>query len=182
MLDWVTKDHKTAAALSAADAVEAALAVGIREAAAGAASAPLPASPEPAPPIAAAGPVPPAGPETEIDEAVLAHAIETMAVQHEDTGPAEPPSEVPSLGEMPDIGEPAAEATPQPIVIAHATPAEPAEATAPVPDQVVPFRPRAPATIPAMPFNPEVPPPESAGQGGANGRARTEVALSRCRR
>jgi CPA2 family monovalent cation:H+ antiporter-2 len=161
MLDWVTRDHKTAAALSAADAVEAALAVGIREAAAGAASAPFPASPEPAPPIAAAGPVPPAGPETEIDEAVLAHAIETMAVQHEDTGPAEPPSEVPSLGEMPDIGEPAAEATPQPIVIAHATPAEPAEAAAPAPDQVVPFRPRAPATIPAMPFNPEVPPPES---------------------
>ena len=155
MLDWVTKDHRTAAALSAADAVEAALAEGIREAAAAeAAAVPAPGAPPPAPAV-----------EGEIDHAQLARAIPAAAVQHEDTGPAEPPSEVPSLGEMPDVGEPAAEPE-QPTVIGHAAPAVPA-ASAPAPDQVVPFRPRAPATIPAMPFNPEVPPPGAAGAAAA---------------
>ena len=178
MLDWVHKDHKTAAALSAADAVEAALAAAApaRPAAAfvpGATIAqPQPVAPaielqppapaELAPPASGAGPLsdiePPrerAEAGSEIDAVELERAIESMAIQHEDTGPAEPPAEVPSLGEMPDVEpEAAVEQTPEPSP-------EPSSAS---PD-VVPFRPRQPATTPAMPFNPEVPPPPI--QGGA---------------
>jgi CPA2 family monovalent cation:H+ antiporter-2 len=155
MLDWITKDHRTAAALSAADAVEAALAP----------AAPVPAI-ETEPPVALNDA------DAEIEAAALAKAIESMAVQHEDTGPAEPPAEVPSLGEMPDIEtspEPASAEdapVPGPVEVAAEPAAEepapaaeaPARPSAPPDPDVIPFKPRQPATKPAMPFNPEVPP------------------------
>ncbi|MDT3707275.1 MAG: cation:proton antiporter [Thiobacillus sp.] len=93
MLDWLTRDHKAAAALSAVDAVEAALAAGLPPVPAGSPAVAAPAAPTPAPQILAPAPL----------------------------GGAQAPA-------------------------------------------VIPFRPRQPATTPAMPFNPEVPPPP-AGPG-----------------
>lgn len=180
MLDWVNKDHRAAAALSAADAVEAALVGGlapkapIPEQAAAAATAP-PAGAPPAeprapsevpasgddlfadvePPLALTGADKEIDDREEIDEAALARTIESASVQHEDTGPAEPPAAVPAFGEMPDgEPEPAAEIG----EVAEPTPA----ATDPAGSDVLPFKPRQPARTPAMPFNPEVPPPAEA--------------------
>ena len=191
MLDWVNKDHRTAAALSAADAVEAALVGGMSGPAAvpQAPAAPAAASPidvpvraqpptqiqpptqmEPPTPPTGGGtlfadvepPLAPAEADTEIDEVELERAIESMAVQHEDTGPAEPPAEVPSLGEMPDLDTEAATAdaaeAPHAAVVVADVPAGP---------DGMPFKPRQPATTPAMPFNPEVPPGAAPAQKGA---------------
>jgi len=135
MVDVVNRDSSALAAITAADAVEAALG-----------------------PLAAAAPEAEAAPEDDEpspklipDANLLAEAIEAAHIQHQDSGPAEPPYVVPALGEEPDAA-PGAEQPASEVVemtpeqrLAPLVPATP--------------RPATPATRAGDPFNPEVPPP-----------------------
>ncbi|MBK8084399.1 MAG: cation:proton antiporter [Devosia sp.] len=111
MVEVVNRDSQAIAEITAADAVEAVLA-----------------------PLAVARPVPPTPASPDPD--ALAASIEAMPIQHPDTGPAEPPYVVSSLGEEPDLPAAPAVAAPEPA------------------------RPARPATVAGRPFNPEVPPEE----------------------
>ncbi len=128
MVDVVNRDSSAIAEITAADAVAAALG-----------------------PLAAATPEP----KLAADPNVVAEAIEAAHIQHADSGPAEPPYVVSSLGEEPDpepAGDPEEEHVPSELVemtseqrLAPLVPSGP--------------RPGLPATKPGDPFNPEVPPP-----------------------
>jgi len=124
MVDVVNRDASAIAEITAADAVESAL-----------------------------GPLAAAAPERKLDADpnLLAEAIEAANVQHPDTGPAEPPYVVSSLGEEPDA-PPEAEHPASELVEMT-----PEQRLAPlVPSGA---RPALPATRAGDPFNPEVPPP-----------------------
>jgi CPA2 family monovalent cation:H+ antiporter-2 len=125
MVDVVNRDSSALAAITAADAVESALG-----------------------PLAAAAPA--AAPKLAADPNLLAEAIEAAHIQHPDTGPAEPPYVVSSLGEEPD-------AAPDEHPISEVVEMTPEQRLAPL----VPTTPRpaTPATRAGDPFNPEVPPP-----------------------
>jgi CPA2 family monovalent cation:H+ antiporter-2 len=131
MVDVVNRDSSAIAEITAADAVESALG-----------------------PLAAAA----AGRRLAADPNVLAEAIGAAHFQHADTGPAEPPYVVSSLGEEPDPVP--AEAEPEPEAeqpVSELVEMTPEQRLAPL----VPSgpRPALPATKPGDPFNPEVPPP-----------------------
>jgi CPA2 family monovalent cation:H+ antiporter-2 len=128
MVDVVNRDSSAIAEITAADAVESAL-----------------------------EPIVAAAPERKLvaDPNLLAEAIEAAHIQHPDTGPAEPPYLVSSLGEEPD-------AEPEQEYVSDHPVSELVEMT---PEQrlapLIPSGPRPglPATKPGDPFNPEVPPP-----------------------
>jgi CPA2 family monovalent cation:H+ antiporter-2 len=124
MVDVVNRDSSAIAEITAADAVASAL-----------------------------GPLAAAAPERKLstDPNLLAEAIEAAHIQHPDTGPAEPPYVVSSLGEEPD---PEPEADHPMSELVEMTPEQ---RLAPL----VPSgpRPALPATKAGDPFNPEVPPP-----------------------
>jgi CPA2 family monovalent cation:H+ antiporter-2 len=128
MVDVVNRDSSAIAEITAADAVASALG-----------------------PLASAGPARRLAP----DPNLLAEAIETAQVQHPDTGPAEPPYVVSSLGEEPDAAAAAAVEGQQPA--SELVEMTPEQRLAPL----VPTGPRPglPATKPGDLFNPEVPPP-----------------------
>ncbi len=137
MVDVVNRDSSAIAEITAADAVESAL-----------------------------GPLAAAAPERKLaaDPNLLAEAIVATHIQHADTGPAEPPYVVSSLGEEPDR-EPVA-AVEAEVATEASTPEQPAsELVEMTPEQrlapLVPSgpRPALPATKPGDLFNPEVPPP-----------------------
>jgi CPA2 family monovalent cation:H+ antiporter-2 len=140
IVDMVTRDSSAMAEITASDAVAAAL-------------GPLPANA-------------PVGPKLATDPNILAEAIEAAHVQHPDTGPAEPPYVVSSLGEepdrMPDVLPPGPEAPAVELQEEHPA----SELVVMTPDQrlapLVPVAPRPamPATQAGAPFNPEVPPPD----------------------
>jgi CPA2 family monovalent cation:H+ antiporter-2 len=124
MVDVVNRDSSAIAEITAADAVASALG-----------------------PLAGVTPEP----KLSADPNLLAEAIEAAHIQHPDTGPAEPPYLVSSLGEEPDR-EPDEE---QPVSELVEMTSE--QRLAPL----VPSgpRPALPATKAGDPFNPEVPPP-----------------------
>ncbi len=130
MVDVINRDSQAVAEITAADAVERALA-----------------------PMAAA--VSRAAQEP----AVLAEAIEEAQplFQHADSGPAEPPALVAALGEEPDWPE-VEEAEPAPAQPEVVAVESPLHDHAP-PDLPVAPRPAGPASVAGSPFNPEVPPP-----------------------
>ncbi len=128
MVDVVNRDSNAIAEITAADAVASALG-----------------------PLAAA-----AERKLAADPNLLAEAISAAHIQHADSGPAEPPYVVSSLGEEPDA---------VPVEV-HEDTAHPAsELVEMTPEQrlapLVPAgpRPALPATRAGDPFNPEVPPP-----------------------
>ena len=131
MVDVVNRDSSALAAITAADAVESAL---------GPLAAAAPAQADEAVPA----------PKLAADPNLLAEAIEAAHIQHPDSGPAEPPYVVSSLGEEPD-------AAPDEHPISEVVEMTPEQRLAPL----VPTTPRpaTPATRAGDPFNPEVPPP-----------------------
>lgn len=143
MVDVINRDSKAVAEITASDAVEAVLA-----------------------PLAATTAVTPKLPS---DPNLLAEAIEAAqaAVQHADSGPAEPPALVSAYGEEPDEipalpAEPDAERVEaEDIAELEALDAPPEDVVplAPSAPEPVSLRPDRPATTPGIPFNPEVPPP-----------------------
>ncbi|MDB5540865.1 MAG: potassium-efflux system protein [Devosia sp.] len=148
MVDVLTRDSKAMAEITASDAVESVLG-----------------------PLAAAATV-----RLPADPNLLAEAIEAAqaAVQHHDSGPAEPPAVVSAYGEEPDtetdgqvgpeeVGPDENAVEPEDIAELEALDGAP-EAAAEVPAEEAPPapagpRPARPATTPGSPFNPEVPPP-----------------------
>jgi len=128
MFEVVNRDSRAIAEITASDAVEAAL-----------------------------GPLAAMAPERKLapDANLLAKAIEAADIQHADTGPAEPPYLVSSLGEEPDPEPEMAPVEEQPI--SELVEMTPEQRLAPL----VPSgpRPALPATRAGDPFNPEVPPP-----------------------
>ncbi len=148
MLGWINGENEHAGALAQSAARLAAVANALK-------IEPHPAKPlPPAPRIVTPPPV--------SDPAVIVGmeaAIEAAHPQHETTGPAEPPSEVPALGEMPDQlpAEVTETVTPHPAAGEPSADiaAAPAEALAAKPPRARASR---PATTAATPFNPEVPP------------------------
>jgi CPA2 family monovalent cation:H+ antiporter-2 len=130
MVDVVNRDSSAIAEITAADAVASAL-----------------------------GPLAAAATERKLaaDSNLLAEAIGATHVQHADSGPAEPPYVVSSLGEEPD---------PEPVAEVEVEAEQPtSELVEMTPEQrlapLVPSgpRPALPATRPGDLFNPEVPPP-----------------------
>jgi CPA2 family monovalent cation:H+ antiporter-2 len=129
LLELVNRDSKAVAEIAGTDAVAAALSVPIMGQK----------RPEPA---------------RDIDGEALLAAIEAAPVQHEDSGPAEPPVNVSAFGEEPDAAPPIALPPPDP-----APEPELAEALTQAPAaDILPFKARQPAKTPATPFNPEVAP------------------------
>jgi monovalent cation:H+ antiporter-2, CPA2 family len=135
MVDIVTRDSQAVAEITAADAVERALA--------------------PLTPIAATTPA------AAVNVAALERAVEAAqpAIQHPDSGPAEPPAVQQSFGEEPDAVQPLPEPDlsgiaelQAPADVPDAPPRQPASAPG------EPFAPAAEAHEVPEGFNPEVPP------------------------
>jgi monovalent cation:H+ antiporter-2, CPA2 family len=129
MVDVISRDSQAVAEITAADAVESALA-----------------------PLVAAGPL------QEVDTDRLEAAVEAAqaAVRHADSGPAEPPDVVPAFGEELETAAPEPPAPMEPAVTPFVPPsvrpAEPARVAG------VPFQSTMEPEVEPI-FNPEVPPP-----------------------